>query len=110
MSLKRVSEKAHKNKKHHSIVSILAGLAVCVVLVFVAFSIINDSIDIRDNQKKYEELKRQTESVEEDNEKIQTYLDDDAYLDKYIEDMARNKFDFANSDERIYYVIPASGE
>lgn len=110
MSLKRVSEKAHKNKKHHGLVSILAGFAVCLVLVFVAFSVINDSIDIRDNQKKYEELKRQTESVEEDNEKIQAYLDDDAYLDKYIEDMARNKFDFANSDERIYYVIPASGE
>ncbi len=110
MSLKRVSEKARKKKKHHSLVGILAGFAVCVVLVFVAYSVINDSIDIRESQKKYEELKKQTEAVEEDNEKIQTYLDNDEYLDKYIEDMARNKFDFANADERIYYVIPASAE
>ncbi len=109
MSLKRVSEKARK-KKHHSFVGILAGLAVSVVFVFVAYSVINDSIDIRESQKKYEELKKQTEAVEEDNEKIQTYLDNDEYLDKYIEDIAREKFDFANSDERIYYVIPASAE
>lgn len=109
MSLKRVSEKARK-KKHHSLVGILAGLAVCVVFVYVAYSVINDNIDIRENQKKYEQLKQQTEAVEEDNEKIQTYLDNDEYLDKYIEDIARDKFDFANSDERIYYVIPASAE
>ncbi len=89
---------------------VLAGTALSVVAVYVVYSIINDSIDIRENEKKYEELKKMTESVEEENEQIQTYLDDDTYLDKYIEEMARDKFDFANSDERIYYVIPASAE
>lgn len=99
-----------KTNKKHGFVRILTAMALSVLAVFVVYSIINDSIDIRESQKKYEELKKQTESVEEQNEQIQTYLDDDAYLDKYIEDMARDKFGFANSDERIYYVIPASVE
>lgn len=98
-----------KNNRH-KLVRILAGTALSVVAVYVVYSIINDSIDIRESERKYEELKQQTESVEEENEQIRTYLEDDAYLDKYIEDMARDKFDFANSDERIYYVIPASAE
>ncbi len=98
------------NNKRHRLVRVLAGTALSVVAVYVVYSIINDSIDIRENEKKYEELKKMTESVEEENEQIQTYLDDDTYLDKYIEEMARDKFDFANSDERIYYVIPASAE
>ena len=98
------------NNNRHKLVRILAGAALSVVAVYVVYSIINDSIDIRESERKYEELKQQTESVEEDNEQIRTYLEDDSYLDKYIEDMARDKFDFANSDERIYYVIPASAE
>lgn len=98
------------NKKRHGFVRILAVAALSVIAVYVVYSIINDSIDIRENEKQYEELKSQTESVEEQNEQIQAYLNDDAYLDKYIEEMARDKLDYANSDERIYYVIPASAE
>ncbi len=98
------------NKKRHGFVRILAVAALSVIAVYVVYSIINDSIDIRENERQYEELKSQTESVEEQNEQIQAYLNDDAYLDKYIEEMARDKLDYANSDERIYYVIPASAE
>ncbi len=107
MSLKQVSV---KTSGRHKLVHLLAGIALSVVAVYVVYSIVNDSIDIRENQLRYEELKAQTESVEEENSQIQSYLEDDEYLDKYIEDMARNKFDFANSNERIYYVIPASAE
>ncbi len=99
-----------KNKKRHGLVRILAVAALSVIAVYVVYSIINDSIAIRENQKQYEELKSQTESIEEQNEQIQTYLNDDTYLDKYIEEMARDKLDYANSNERIYYVIPASAE
>jgi len=98
------------NKKRHGFVRILAVAALSVIAVYVVYSIINDSIDIRENERQYEELKNQTESVEEQNEQIQAYLNDDTYLDKYIEEMARDKLDYANSDERIYYVIPASAE
>lgn len=110
MSLKQVSVKARDNTKRHGIVHFLAAIALSVVAVYVVYSIVNNSIQIRESQQKYEELKALTESIEEENEHIQTYLEDDANLDKYIEDMARDKLDFANSDERIYYVIPASAE
>lgn len=35
------------------------------------------------------------------------YLENDEKRKTYIEEMARDKLDFANGDERIYYVIPA---
>ncbi len=98
------------NKKRHGFVRILAVTALSVIAVYVVYSIINDSIAIRENQRQYEDLKSQTESVEDQNEQIQAYLNDDTYLDKYIEEMARDKLDYANSNERIYYVIPASAE
>lgn len=107
MSLKQVSAKTSGQNK---IVHLLAGIALCVVAVYVVYSIVNDNIQIRESQKKYNELKAQTEAIEEENNQIQSYLEDNEYLDKYIEDMARDKFDFANSNERIYYVIPASAE
>ncbi len=110
MSLKQTSVKTRDNRKKLGIVHFLAAIALLVLGVYVIYSIVNDSIEIRESQKKYEELKLMTEAVEEDNEHIKTYLEDDANLDKYIEDMAREKLDFANANERIYYVIPASTE
>lgn len=110
MSLKQVSVKTRDNTKRHGIVHFLAVIALSVLAVYVVYSIVNDSIEIRENQKRYEQLKVMTEQVEEDNKQIQTYLEDDANLDKYIEDIARDKLDYANTNERIYYVIPASTE
>lgn len=109
MSLKLRSEKARENKKNHGLVRLLAGAAIIVVAVYVVYSIISNNIAIRDNMKRYNELVAETNAILAKNEQIEGYLQNDADLDNYITDMARDKLDFAKSDERIYYVVPAAG-
>ncbi len=113
MSLKHRSEealKARDNKKRYVLVRFLATLALAVMAVYVAYTIISDNIAIRENQKRYNELVAQTHEVLENNEQINAYLENEANLDDYIENMAREKLDYANSNELIYNVIPASAE
>ena len=81
-----------------------------MVAVFVVYSIISDSIQIQNNLQKYDELVSETNTLTAENEQINVYLENDEALDQYIEDIARDKLDFADPDERIYYVVPSSGE
>ncbi len=110
-SLRDVSDKDGKKAepKRHGFVSFLAGTAMVVLAIFIAYSIISDNIKIREYSEQYEDLVDQTNSVLEENAQINRYLEDDANLDEYIEDIARDKLDFANPDERIFYIVPSSG-
>ncbi len=110
MSLKLKSQEARENIKRHGALRVLVLSALAVIAVYTAYSIISDNIAIRDNMKRYNELVDQTDAVLENNEQINAYLENEANLDEYIENIAREKLDYANSDEQIYYVIPASGE
>ena len=47
--------------------------------------------------------------MQDSNAKISRYLEENADMDDYIEDMARDKLDYARPDERVYYVVPDSG-
>lgn len=107
MSLKRRSEKAHENTKRHGFIRFLAFAAIIVSVVFVGYTVISDNIQIRSNNQKIEELSEQTAAMKAKNEQINGYLENDENLEEYIEDIARDKLDYANADERIYYVIPA---
>ena len=106
MLLKQKSEKAHE-KRRHGLVRILAFAAIIVTVVFVGYTIIHDNIEIRENKQRLSELTAQTEAMKAKNEQITGYLENDKNLKEYIEGIARDKLDFANGDERIFYVIPA---
>lgn len=110
MSLRHRSDEARENKKRHGFVRFLAGTAVLVVVVYVAYSIISDSIAIKNNTERYEQLLAETNAVKAKNEQINGYLNSAESLDEYIKDIARDKLDFANPDERIFYVVPSAGE
>lgn len=107
MSLKPKSEKAVSNIKHHGLIRLLAFAAIIVSIVFVGYTIISDNIQIRNNNKRLEDLTQQTNAMNAKNEQITGYLENDKNLETYIEEIARDKLDFANGDERIYYVIPS---
>lgn len=107
MSLKQRSEKVREKTKRHGLVGLLAFAAVIVMIVYVGFTIISDNIQIRNNKQQLEDLKEQTNAMRARNEQITGYLENDKNLEAYIEEIARDKLDFANGDERIFYVIPA---
>lgn len=110
MSLKLRSQKVREVKRNkHGFVHLLAGAAILVAAVYVVVSIISKKIEIRDNTAKYNELVELTNSVNEENERISGYLENDSNLDEYIENIARERLDYAKADEKIYYIVP-SGE
>ena len=80
-----------------------------MVAVYVAYSVISDNIAIKNNMERYDRLVAETNAVKAQNEQIDGYLKSNESLDAYIEDIARDKLDFANADERIIYVGPSAG-
>lgn len=100
------SEKAHE-KRRHGLVRILAFAAIIITVVFVGYTIISDNIKIREYKQQLSELTEQTNAVNAKNEQIMGYLENSKKLEEYIEIIARDKLDFANGDERIFYVVPA---
>lgn len=109
MSLKLKSQEAHEKKKRRGFVYILASIAIILFAVFAVCKVVQDQIKIRENTQRYNELTVQTNKINERNEQIKAYLEDENKLNEYIENLARDKLDYANPNERIYYVIP-SGE
>ena len=110
MSLKLRSEEAAAPRKRNGFVR-LAAFAACIVLaVFVVVSVVSSNIRINEYEQEYNELVSETAAVQDSNDEIRRYLEEDADLDEYIENMARDKLDFARPDERVYYIVPASGE
>lgn len=106
MLFARKSEKA-REKRQHGLVRILAFAAIVITSVFVVYTIIYDNIKIREYSQQLDELKAQTNTVNARNEQIAGYLENPNKLAEYIEMIARDKLDFANGDERIFYVVPA---
>ena len=97
MSSKLKSRKVYEKTNRRGLIRILALAAIIVSVVFVGYTIINDNIKIRENNERLKDL----------NEQIEGYLANDKNLENYIENIARDKLDFAGADERIYYVVPA---
>lgn len=106
MLLKQKSEKAHERRRH-GLVRILAFAAIVITVVFVGYTIISDNIKIRENKERLRVLTEQTNAMNAKNEQITGYLEDPIKLKEYIEVIARDKLDYANGDERIFYVIPS---
>lgn len=96
--------------KKHRLFRLLVGAALLVVAVFVVYVLISDMMQIQKDTETYNKLVNQTNAVNEENAQITNYLENDANLKEYIEEIAREKLDYANPDERIYYVVPAANE
>lgn len=109
MSFRLKSEEATTPKRHNGFIRLAAFAAGILLAAFVVFSIVSSNIKINEYERQYNELVAQTEAVKDSNDEIRRYLEEDADMDEYIENMARDKLDFARPDERVYYVVPDSG-
>lgn len=97
-----------RQKKKGGFVRFMVYIAGSILAGFFVFSIISTNIQIDESKKKYRELSEQTDIVLEENAAIERYLGDDADMDNYIEEIARDKLDYANPDERVYYIVPSA--
>ncbi len=109
MSLRLRSDEASTPKKRGGFVRFIAFSAVVVVAVFVVASIVSSNMKISEYKAQYDSLVAQTSAVQDSNDEIRRYLDEDADMSEYIENMARDKLDYARPDERVYYIVPDSG-
>lgn len=109
MSLKLRSDEASIPRRRSGFVRVAAFSAFIIIGLFVVVSIVSSNMKINDYKKQYDDLVAQTEAVEDSNDEIRRYLDEDADMSEYIENMARDKLDFARPDERVYYIVPDSG-
>ena len=110
MSFRLRSGEATTPRKKHRVLRAVVFTACVMGVVYVVSSIITTNISIGNYKQQYDELVAQTSAVEDSNDEIRRYLDENADMDEYIEDMARSKLDFAKPDERVYYVVPDSGK
>lgn len=110
MSFRLRSGEATTPRKKHRVLRAVVFTACVMGVVYVVSSIITTNISIGNYKQQYDELVAQTSAVEDSNDEIRRYLDENADMDEYIEDMARTKLDFAKPDERVYYVVPDSGK
>ena len=106
MSFKLRSEEAAE-KNNHGFIKTLAYIACTILVGFIVFSIVTTNIQINEDKQKYDQLVQQTELIEEKNASIERYLEENANMDEYIEEIARDKLNFANPDERVYYIVPS---
>ena len=108
MSLELRSKEVKETGKKRGLVTWLAYAAGVLLAGFVVFSIVTTNMRINEYQAQYETLSDAVSAMNDSNEEIQRYLDEEANLDEYIEKIARDKLDYANPDERVYYVVPAA--
>ena len=109
MSFMLRSKEAAMPKKRSGIITVAAFAAGVLLAGYAVFSIVSSNMKINEYEQQYNELLAQTEAVQDSNDEIRRYLEEGADMDKYIEDMARDKLDYARPDERVYYVVPDSG-
>lgn len=110
MSFKLRSEEVREKKQKFGLVAFVATIAVIVFCAFTVYKFVTTNLKMNELNEQYAQLVSQTQQVQESNAEISRYLEDGADLDGYIERMAREKLDYAMPDEKIYYIVPYSGE
>ena len=110
MSSKQASGEVCNSPKKHRLFRFLVGAALLVTAIFVVYALVSDMMQIQKDNETYQKLVNQTNAINEENAQITNYLENDENLKEYIEEIAREKLDYANPNERIYYVVPAATE
>ena len=94
-------KKRKRNKKY--LLFFAAGFA---FIIYAAFTLISQSIEINQKRQERDKLQEQKEIVvidNEDLEKMENLSGDE--LKEYIEDKARKEYDYIKPGERVFYNI-----
>lgn len=108
MSSKPKSEQTlieNKFKKKHE--SFITYIVLTLIVGYAAFLLISTQTEISQKQNQYENLHTQLTDIETVNDQLERYTEEENRAE-YMEEVARDKLDYAHPRERIYYIIPTS--
>lgn len=98
------SKKQNKQKKKKK--SFLLYIALIAFSVYAVVTLVNQQLQINQKESELDELENSIVVQEVKNKEIsKVYNSDDKDNAKYIEKFAREEFDYANKDERIFINI-----
>ena len=96
-----------KQTKKRSFASTFFKLAVVCVAVYVAFSLVKLQIELADKRQILSKLEEQKQQLMLSNEEKKELIEK-SDQDEFVEQIAREYFDFAYPDEQIYIDISGS--
>lgn len=77
----------------------IAIAVICVFLIFTAFKL---QFDINDLKERIEKLQIEEDKERYETEHLQSRLDDE-FDDEYVKDTAKDKLNYGNSDDKVFY-------
>lgn len=108
MSLKHRSERAQAVKPKNALTTFLIAAAALFIGIAMAWSTITTNIEVENNQVKIDALTAQITDLKDDNAQIERYLNNSDALREYMEQQAREKFNYAYENEIVYYIVPST--
>lgn len=103
MPLKLKSEPVSKKKRE----SFFTYAVFLLIVGYAAYLLISTQTEISRKQSQYDSLHTQLTELENVNEQLSHYTEEENKAE-YMEQIARDKLDYAHPRERIYYIIPTS--
>ncbi len=108
MSLRHRSEKAKAVKQKNVITKAFVFAAVLFTGVAMAWSTITTNIEVENNEMKVKALTAQISELKDENAQIDRYINNPDALKEYMEQKAREKFNYAYENEVVYYIVPST--
>lgn len=100
-------KKDRSQTKKRSFASTFLKLAVVCVAVYVAFSLVSLQIELAEKRQTLSKLEEQKQQLMLSNEEKKQLIEK-SDQDEFVEQIAREYFDFAYPDEQIYIDISGS--
>ncbi len=87
-----------KNRKH----SVILAVLFCALVCYFVATLISLQVQVRAQENNVAELSNQYQQQLDDNAELQRLIDEGNESD-YIEKIAREQYGYAKPDERVYY-------
>ena len=97
----KVKKASRAKKRKHSFI---LSLALLLVAGYFVISLVQTQLQIKEREKKVEEVSAQYEQQLAENERLQQVVDG-GDQNEYIERVAREKLGYVMPDEKVYYDI-----
>ena len=92
-------------KTNKSLFILLPILVLALIVCF--YNFVTTQVDIARKNAELSQITDKLEVVENENQMLKRYSTDE-FKAEYIESIARDNLDYAQAEERIYYIVPSN--